>query len=86
VERATGIHDPQLDVPEIPHGFESWFARYLSLRTGDGVSWQDIDSYERVQGTKLTPVEIEGIFAMERAASSVIAQIIAENAGGARHG
>lgn len=76
VERASGIRDPQLETCEIPEGFESWVRRYFEMRTGEGVTYADIRAYEEVNMTKLTPVEVAGILAMDRAASAAIAEIL----------
>jgi hypothetical protein len=82
VERTTGIHDPELDEPEIPEGFESWFIRFMELRKGESVSYADLDAYQRITGCRLSSVEVQAIFAMDRAASSAIAEIMKETSGG----
>ena len=43
------------------------------------ITFSDIKAYEDVVGIKLTPVEISAILAMDKAASSAIAEIMKEN-------
>ena len=80
VERQSGVHDEQLDITEIPTGFEAWYFRFMELRRGDGVSFGDIRAYEEVMNVKLAPVEVAAIMAMDRGASAAIAIVMKENA------
>jgi hypothetical protein len=78
VEHSAGIHDPQLDVSDIPEGFESWYVHFMQLHTTDGIRYADIDAYQKVTGLSMTPVEIKALFVMDRAAMSAIASIMKE--------
>lgn len=82
VERTTGIHDEQLDITEIPVGFESWYTHFLSLRTGERITYTDVIAYQEVTGMHLNPMELAAVMAMDRAASSAVAEVLKENANG----
>lgn len=79
MERATGIRDPALDAQEVPKGFESWFLRYFELRTGDGLSYSEIRAYEEAMNTKLSPIEVSALMAMDRAAAQAVAELLKES-------
>jgi len=51
----------------------------MEIRRGEMITFSDIKAYEDVVGIKLTPVEISAILAMDKAASSAIAEIMKEN-------
>ena len=82
VERTTGIHDEQLDVTDIPEGFESLYLHFLSLRTGERITYTEIANYQAVTGVRLNPIQLAAIMSMDRAASSAIAEAIKENSDG----
>lgn len=68
--------DPQLDAPPIPEGFGSWFTRFLDMRTGERLTYADIDAYQRVTGCSVSPVQLKALFAMDRAAASALREIM----------
>lgn len=76
VEQQSGVHDPQLDIPDIPEGFESWYIRFMELRRGEALKYADIDAYQRITGVQLNAAEIMGLFAMDHGASVAIAEIM----------
>lgn len=80
VEKA-GVHDPQLDTADLPQGFEHWYYRFMEMRRGERITFQDIYAYEQVMGIKLTPIEVSAILEMDRAMSEAIAEIIKETTG-----
>lgn len=80
VERQSGVHDPQLDTASVPVGFEHWYYRFMELRRGDGITYQDLYAYEQVLGVKLTPIEVSAIMAMDQGASVAVGEILKESA------
>lgn len=66
----------------IPAGFESWFRHFMALRQGERITYADVDAYQRVAGIELNPVELTAVFAMDRAASSVISEVMKSRTAG----
>ncbi len=66
----------------MPKGFESWFVHFMALRQGERITYADIDAYQRVTGVRLNPVELAAVFAMDRAASAVVSEVLKAKAKG----
>lgn len=52
---------------------------YMTMRRSEQLTFQDIAAFESVMRVKLTPMEVEGILAMDKGASAAIAQIMSPN-------
>ena len=75
VEKLSGIHRPELDLPEVPPGCDNVmriFSELSSQRgtTGYGparISFADIEAYARMFAIVFTPWEIGTIIALDQA-------------------
>jgi hypothetical protein len=66
---------------KIPRGFESWVTHFLKLRTGESITHQEILAYCTLYSIHLSPLQIDTIMAMDRAASAAISEILKEESG-----
>lgn len=70
--------DERLIPVEIPRGFEYLIDHYMKLRTGEHLTYTELQAYCELTGVLLSPLEISAIMALDNEANSVITEIIAD--------
>lgn len=68
VERQTGRRDPLLDEAVLPPGTDYLWSAFIMLRRGGAVSLSGISAYQDLMGVRLSPGEIDLIFALDEGA------------------
>lgn len=73
--------DERLVPLPVPEGFGYILNHYLKLRTGDTLTYLEIQAYCNLQGIVLSPMEIDAIMELDKVANSVIGEIMKEGVG-----
>lgn len=59
IEKQTGIRPDEMIGPEVPDELEETLSLYWTIRTGDVLTYQELDAYVRLSGTVLTSQDIQ---------------------------
>lgn len=70
--------DERLIAEEVPPGFGYLIGHYMKLRTGEALTYTELQAYCDLNRISLSPLEISAIMAMDKEANSVISEIVAQ--------
>lgn len=79
-----GISDERLAPIPVPDGFGYLLEHFLKLRTGESLTYLEMQAYCSMTGVFLSPLEIDAIMHLDKVANSVIDAVLkeGENDGG----
>lgn len=73
-----GISDERLKPIPVPDGFGYLLEHFLKLRTGESLTYLEMQAYCSMTSVFLSPLEIDAIMRLDKVANSVIDAVLKE--------